>query len=655
MKPDWPPNFSTQTKNRLWDVVTSGSGTLKLQEGADAPECVVIIPPGADNSREAPILANESITLRATAKAKLNKIGIKFAGNISDIGSPSVRVVAGGRVKVCNYIDKETVCPVDVFDGEKVFISTDHQEFSYWTCDNNGGTTCPITEPISSKTFGVGENDADKGFYVKDNNAIVYAHFGESDQHCFFDEFNRTRKDNTTHSCSSDFETETAYCIGEGENAKWKLTSGEKTDDIEREPYQGYVVASKSAPKEGVKVMSTVRAGIQGTLKVLFQPPHATASYGKDSPKIRNSGFLLRALEDGSSFLMLNVYENVSGNLAARVCIDASESCSDEIELLNGSFSRASVTTSSMVMLSATLDGKNSLVIKAYKDNFYKSGIIEESSYYKAEFDLSVLGNNHSLMNYQYVGFSLADRDFKIYGIGWKSEDYGSECHDTYPIIKCSFAAVAKDGVVPTYGSDLGQSENYQRPWVGHSGWFDSKECSVSYSYVAGSASNDNIGNSTGFRFLESGAGAHGYRDNNGNDVKTAYATLANCKYAETDVLAWQSTVDPAHCGPFWTGKYNECQADVSLLANERTVISGENYVTPSFSAKDLRGVKDFVITLSNDYDDVDLEVWLISNSARKPTCKDYRIWGDDYRAFQYCGKRLRQRRPCRQCRRIRP
>ncbi len=614
VKPSWSPGYSTETRNSLWNVVTSGTGTLSLTEGDDAGECVVIIP---EASKSAPIEVNENISLCATAKAKLRKIGIKFTGSI--VGSPKVTVVAGGHTTDCDYVNKDVVCPVSVFDGDSVFISIDrdlYKDFNYWTCDNNGGMTCPTTDPISSAKFSASEDK--NGFTVKDNNAIIYAHFGENDNHCFFDEFRKTAQHNNRHACSKPGETETAYCIGSGASAKWNFASGHISDTtyVERDPYQGYIVASKDAPKEGVKIMSTVQAGIHGTLKALFQPPHATSSYGKDSPRIKNSGFLFRAEDDGSSFWRLNVYENTSGHLAARVCLDAAGSCSAEVELAKDNYSKLSVTTSSMVMLSASLKGSDTLKVMAIADNFYNSSGFVESDYYKAVFILSSIGNNHAIMNYQYVGFSLADRDFKIYGIGWQSDDYGSECFDGPPSVKCSFAAVAKDGVIPTYGTGLGQSSSYQRPWVGHSGWFDSKECSVSYSYVAGGANDATVSASEGYYFDESGAGAHGYHDNNGQDVKTAYATLANCKYAKTDVQAWESTVDPAHCGPFWTGKFNECQADVSLLANERSVIAGETY-TPTFTpAKDLRGIKDLVITLSNDYADVDLEVWLISNSA---------------------------------------
>ncbi len=614
VRPSWGLGFSTVNKNALWKIVAGGtdSDRLTLEEGDDADECVVIIPE-ENNSRSGPIQTDE--TLRATAKAKLHKIRIKFAGNI--VGNPTVTVVTGGNTTYCDYKNKEVACPVPVFDGDSVFISIDrelYKDFNYWTCDNNGGATCPTTDPISSSKFSASEEH--NGFTVKDNEAIVYAHFGEKDNHCFFDEFRKTSQDNNRHACYKPGETETEYCIGSGTNAKWKFESGHSSDTsfVERDPYQGYIVASTSAPKEGVKIMSTVQAGIHGTLKALFQPPHATSSYGKDSPRIKNSGFLLRADDDASGFWMLNVYENTSGNLAAQACLYPGDNCSAEIELAKENSSKASVTSSSMVMLSATLKGSDTLRLKAITDNFYNNSSFQESDYYKAEFILSSIGNNHAIMNYQYVGFSLASREFKIYGIGWQSDDYGSECFDGPPSIKCSFAAVAVDGVVPTYGTGLGQSNEYQRPWVGHSGWFDSKDCSVSYSYVAGSATNDaTVDSENGYYFDESGVGAHGYRDNN-RDVKTAYATLANCKYAETDVLAWQSTVDPAHCGPFWTGKFSECQADASLLSNERLIASGEEY-KPTFTAMDLRGIKDFVIEVKNDYDDVDLEVWLESNS----------------------------------------
>ena len=623
--PDWSGAFPTspENKNKEWNVVTSATGTLTLKEKTGSG-CIVIIPE-TNNSQPAPIEAGESYSLRAIAKAKSNKITLKFVGDVDGL-HPFAKVTAGTRDTICNYTDdaENHSCVVSVFDGENVKIEIDKDDtqnggFNYWKCDNNGGNTCPSTNPITSGKF------SEEGFTVKDDNAIVEAHFGEHDKHCFFDEFRRG-----SITCG----TETEYCIdfcsgtcgsatetGNFSKSKWNLIAG-SINNIETSSYPGYVVAAKNAPNTGVRVMSTVQAGIRGTLKALFQLPHATSSYNETSSKIKNSGFLLRANAAGNEFLMLNVYENSSGYLEAQICLDGGtgNNCS-VAQLKDKNQARASVSPSSMVMLFATLEGENTLKLKAFTGGYYNTETLSEKAY-MAEFNnLSNLGNNHANMTYQYVGFSLAHRDFKIYGIGWESEDYDSECFDTPPVVKCSFAAVATDGIIET-GKTL-------EPWVGHSGWFDSQNCSKEYFYYNGDdarscyALNNDAGvscGSSGFYFEQSGAGAHGYVENSNDiskDMKTAKASLS-CSPSSKETEAWAATVERAHCGPFWTGTFTECKQDIGDLL-EGVPLTVSVSMTPeqkTFAAKNLRGVENLTFTLSNEYAyDVDLEVWLESNS----------------------------------------
>ena len=301
------------------------------------------------------------------------------------------------------------------------------------------------------------------------------------------------------------------------------------------------------------------------------------------------------------------------------MCLDGGESCLNEVELTNGNGARKDVNTSSMVMLSAIFEDENTLKLKAFTDNYYNSSSITESNYYKATFDLSKLSNNHANANFQYVGFSLADRDFKIYGIGWESETYGSECFDGPPNVKCSFAAKATEGVIPTYGNGLGQSMDYQKPWVGHSGWFDSKNCSPAYSYTYGLGGSSDIytlSETDGYKFSQDGAGVHGYRDNK-TDIKTAFASLS-CTASDAETRAWE-VVEPANCGRFWTGMQTECKQDASLLnsdvpASGYSIYAGGQW-SQTFSPKNLRG-DTLTIALSNEYEyNVDLEVWLESKN----------------------------------------
>ena len=230
------------------------------------------------------------------------------------------------------------------------------------------------------------------------------------------------------------------------------------------------------------------------------------------------------------------------------------------------------------------------------------------------------------------MGYSLADPNFKIYGIGWKSGTYNSECHDTYPTVKCSFAAVAVDGVVKT-------GETVQ-PWVGHSGWYDSKSCTPVYYYYNGADASATCGPkdesgaecSGGYLFTKyehgvttpetESKGLHGYTDENGKDVKTAKAWLSNCTTTGNVVTAtaWgiATAEQRAHCGVFWTGKFEECKEHKTLMptdnvsANQSVEAGTETTITLEPKQK-LRGAT-LHITLDND-DNNEVEIWLVSET----------------------------------------
>ena len=619
-------SFGINTKNQSWSVSLGGTGNLTLAAKPSA-DCIVIIPSENNSIDKSTIVANNTYELRATAKAKKHSLKVAYKGDVGDGKNPFLIVKVNGRNTTCVYDDVKgkdpKSCTVSVFSGEGVSISIDkdngaNKNFSYWKCDNNGGTTCPTIDPITSQNY--------SEFTVKDDNAIVYAYFGESDKHCFFDEFK-----NGSIGCYGD---ETEYCIdrcgndvnstcngavdanGVFSKSKWHLLSG-TLDDIDSQ--YGNISLDKSSNKgknrsnmAGVKVISTVNAGLYGTLKALVQLPKATPSFGNASENIAKSGFMLRSNAAGSEYLMLNLYANENGYLEARLCRDGgTSSCLKGTPVKGGS--KASVGAMSMVMMAATLTDDNKLSVSAFVGNFYGS-----PDEYTLVFDLSDLSNNYGSRDHEFVGFSMADPNFKIYGIGWKSEDYDSECHDTYPTVKCSFAAVAPNGVVPT--------EENVKPWIGHSGWFDSKaySCTESYYYYNGDDAGCGIAGesgvtcpSTGYKFSESGAGQHGYVEN-GKDMKTAKAWLKCSLSPEDGAWAVETEAERAHCGPFWTGKLTEC-TDHADLANVSAVSSGEEKTLPLAAVANLRG-STLNVSMQNS-DNNEIEIWLLSENAN---------WGSD-------------------------
>ena len=627
---DWPPcstmetwvepvnvSFAVSTKNESWSVSIGGTGEMTL--GArPSNDCVVIIPTENNAIDKLTMEANKkTYELRATAKAKKHTVKVAFTGDVGDGKNPVLKISVNGRESTCVYDDVKDkspkACTVSVFSGEGVSISIDkdneeNKKFSYWKCDNNGGTTCPTIDPITSQ------------------NAVIYAHFNESDKHCFFDEFK-----NGSVGCYSG---ETEYCIdrcgndvnstcngavdanGVFTNSKWHLVKGSLASI---DSYYGSISIDKADSKkrnrsgmEAVKVMSTVNAGLYGTLKALVQLPKATPSFGNASENIAKSGFMLRSNAAGSEYLMLNVYANQDGKLEVRLCRDGgTASCLQGNPVKNGN--KASVGDSSMVMMAATLTDDNKLSVSVFVGNFY--GSPDEYTYV---FDLSALSSNYGTRDHEFVGFSMADPNFKIYGIGWKSDDYDSECHDTYPTVKCSFAAVAPNGVVPT--------EENVKPWIGHSGWFDSKaySCTESYYYYNGDDAGCGIAGesgvtcpSTGYKFSESGAGQHGYVEN-GKDMKTAKAWLKCSLSPEDGAWAVETEAERAHCGPFWTGKLTEC-TDHADLANVSAVSSGEEKTLSLAAVTNLRG-STLNVSMQNS-DNNEIEIWLLSENAN---------WGSD-------------------------
>lgn len=589
---------SPVTRNEQWNCIVGGTGTVSLEKGSDKSGCIVVIPQENNSYQlESMDAENSPYTLFAGIFAKKQTLTVGFTGDLGG-KNPKINVriersSSGTKDSYCDYGNSsDHTCKIDVFYGDYVTLSldtssNDHDNFNYWKCENASGN-CP-TDILSSTTF--------PAFAVQESEYTLMAHFGESDKHCFFDEF--THPDILCGAASADDE----YCIagyGSGNSkAKWLFVSGAITSlALEN----GYLSVPKSARNSPVVIMSSVNAGLYGTMKALVQVTRETSSHDKSENEIRKSGILLRATKNASEYLMLNVYANKNGNLEATYCI--ADKCESK-EFLGG-YSTVSVASNAMVMVEAKLkqgagESVDSLVVTAYKASYYGS-----PTGYSTAFALS--GDAYlrlSTREHEYVGFSLASEKVRLYGIGWKSEDYASECHDTYPTLKCSFSAVAEDGFVPT--------EKSVKPWVGHSGWYRSKNCSENYLYQGADAcgGNENSRTSCGdsYTFRASGAGAHGYMDGT-NWVKTAFATLRCYGETETESL-WNS--DEANCGKFWTGKFTECTNHEVLLESVLEISSGAESGEVFSSARNLRNARLKVKVDSVSNGTPDLEIYFAS------------------------------------------
>ena len=630
----------TNDLNESWAVSVGGSmGTIELADRSGG-KCVVIIPektPNGDDNvlQKSAMEANGTYSLYASAKALARTLKVVFMG---DVGSGNIPEVNYAKTSVSNAIPYqgiglENARSISVFDGEEIALSidstnTNNKDFSYWQCS---GPSCPNTDPIRSSFF--------DSFKVNDNETVVYVHFGDVDKHCFFDDFkkgdvacNNVDDEYCVDKCEA---ADDAVCVGaiggSYTKAKWHLLSGKLGDIENKVEYISIKNARKTTrgvnnKNNKIKVISTVTAGINGTLKALLRMPQVTSSYGISSENIANSGFMLRSNETGTEYLMLNLYVNKSKHMEAQVCTDAGSCLNGEL-VRNGS--PKSVSTASMVMMSATLNTQNQLVVTAFTNNNYNDTPDE----YSYTFSLGRLTNSYANRAHEYVGFSLADPNFKLYGVGWESEDYKSECWQVPPTIKCSFAAKAQNGVI-----ELGKEVV---PWIGHSDWFDSKDCSPHYYYYNGSDAGSGCGSaderglecsSNYYYFNADGQGLHGY----GNDVKTAKVSLYCPSIDGNDEALWLQSAGRAHCGTFWTGNFTECTENYpTLLADvllspmsedltERTVVGTVN--VNDRTRKNLRGAT-LNITLENP-DKNEVELVLVSKHDFD-NASDVTMWGD--------------------------
>ena len=575
-------------KNQKWSCKNTGTVSLEPVSSGVPDGCEVVIPPG--NKLEAPF--NELETLYASLFSKPFTFTAGFSaktGTGANLSGDQIIHIAVYRkdkkelesdcyYKYLNDSEKYAeFCQVGVYYGDKVTLTLNPEEpatFNYWMCES--GADCPspkVPDPSYTHTVVVtGDNK-------------VNAHFDEKDKHCFFDEFrNRGVKyANRSEILCSNTNTETEYCIGTDGTSKWNLQSG-NASDIEfagdgRISLKSSATRGKKEDSKGsVTIMSTVKAGIYGTLKAQFQVPREEISSGDISKStVKQSGFILRSNASVSKYLMLNVFSDKNDKLKARICLDGGTICKD------AQIGNATAHQEDIILIAAILQknedtGDDELVINAYTNAFSSS--YDSHKFVLTQENLDGVQNLASQSN-ESVGFRLSNQNFKIYGIGWTSEDYKSECWDTSPTITCSFKAAYPGGIVPR--SDLPET-GYRKPWVGFSKWFDDNgaNCTPTYYYNGSDAgcSYGTMGSSyqtcaaDGYYFSgNESEGVHGV-----GDVKVARAGASgtNCNISGEEAPWVNSTGNAdiaAHCGAFWVGKQSICKKHAKF---EQTVNNGD-------------------------------------------------------------------------------
>lgn len=601
-------NCSFVTPNNEWTCAGTSDISLKTVYGNVPQGCEVVIP----GSNEISPPFDETVYLPASLMALPFKFTVGFASgkgaNASISGNPTIHISVSRNGEVvdgvdCSYTDfgndteRAKKCKIAVFYGDQVSLwfppdppsNTRPTNFNYWMCEN--GSDCPtIKVPESGKTYQISVTGDD----------YVVAHFDESDKHCFFDIFRD--RDNGEHRgtyevrdavwCSAS-NSETEYCIdGDGThtNAKWLLHSGSADNIVFNRDDGSISFKAKStrtkseSQKPSATIMNRVKAGTYGTLKAQFQVPREGVASGDiATTTVKQSGFILRSLSDVSSYLMLNVYSDKDNKLMARICLNGGSTCKAQ------QIGNATAYPGDIILMAATFtksSGNDALEIRTYTYGYGSGNAFSENTK-STTFELSD-GNLNGVQtlanqNNEYVGFRLSDQNFKIYGIGWKSDDYVSECWDSYPTISCSFKAAYAGGIVP--------SDDDVTPWVGFSRWFDNynNQCAPVY-YYSGEDTDNCTGSGVGssaykecsgnyYHFSKDVTGPHG----NGETNAARVGVNSYCGTVRGELVAWLNNGVAAHCGSFWVGEHAHC-VNHALFSKTVSTDEGDYYGISSSS-----------------------------------------------------------------------
>lgn len=575
------------------------TGTMQLVEASGAPAACDVVIPSKTLTNLTPNSTNNY--LYASLKAKAFTFYYGFAGTeISEDEQINVQVEdlnGNTRLGSCTYKDfdvnkAKTKCFITAYSGSLVTLSLANatKSFNRWKCEE--GADCADLSNYNGSSI---------SFYVSGTNT-VYAHFNETDKHCFFDEFTSASLEcggaagkYCFTSCQETGETCNA-------NAKWKIVEGslsniETVADKKIRLKSSVTRKKKETEMPKVTVMSRAQAGLYGIMKAEFQILKQGLNESDLSRMgVKNSGFLLRSDSMATKYLLLNVFLDQYNQIVARICLDGGDNCK-ELSLLNEGVAAYS-SEGNIVMVTATIERVDGSLADSLKVSVIPS--VWASQSYSATFALNNdnLAGVESLNNRadnEYVGFRLGDPNFELYGIGWVSTDYNAECWEGYPNVKCSFRAAYAGGIVP--------KDKKVAPWVGLSAWYEYRStCTEAYYYNGNDAGC--IGTTKGGfktcddKYTFTTAGPHG----SGSTI--AKAGVTGCYIKDEDVL-WTS--DLFECGTFWVGNMNPCSANI--LFTKSTVEGSDEYWASSTLAN-LRGAT-LVFELNNpNHDEIEIAMY---------------------------------------------
>lgn len=603
--------------NDQWQCGISSDIKLELVSDGVPSGCTAVIPAENNYLSQTTIAEEKEGTLYAQLKANKVSFHVGFAGE--ELSGKTIIAKSNrwpDEEKSCTY-SSENDCVFNLFYGDKITLSvapSSKADFSYWKCDPGTSANCTSAEPFTGDVY-------QEITVAGDNNFTAW--FGQRDKHCFFDEF-KTAKECTGSGdgwkyCFNYCESSSDCRIGNGvltDNAKW-LVIGDLglRNKMHYEDGRIWLESSHNRGRsqenvDALKVMSTAQAGLYGTLLAQFQVPRIGKGDDGSLTQAMRSGILLHSNNDATSYLMLNVYaKNVGGNwkLAAKACVG--NNCSNEVLFKNANNEDVSVGLTDIVTLTAVINksANGDKLVLSVVDGYY-------GNYNMAT---APVINLHDIAGYsalttrenEYVGFSLADPNFKIYDIGWKSDDYNAECWDTPPTIKCSFRAAYLGGIVPQNQS--------AKPWVGLSSWFNGKDCAPQYWYKGDDACGRRSDeySDCGDSYTFASQGSHGTIVG-GVDNLMAKVGVDNC--SGTYLLDHERELaytGEAKCGAFWVGEINNCKKNVEFFKGSESIADDEAklFALESGVYANLRGAS--IQILMNNAEGAELEVYLKSET----------------------------------------
>ena len=548
---------TVESTNNSWKCLTNTAISIESVHADKIPsECEIIIP-SVNNSINNPV-GGESKNLYASLKRKKVELVVNLRNALDKDSYVHVKELNYSLNEICTK--ENSPCKYQVFAGTPISFShseygEDQNNFNYWQCKGNDCT---------SETSN--EEEPQYIFYEQDTIIAVF----NKESHCYYDDFANTSafcaadEEDCIDTCATVLNASQACAPRNSKQAKshWLMTyhnngSGNNASYVRPTFGTSSIFASSSQDKPSI-ILRNKSVGTYGTMFALVKTSILEESNTSD---LLNSGLIFRS--NGSEHLILNVYgvskPGNSGELRFRVCKIEGQSISNTTQgnckmvTKKEGLSNLSITSNSFIKISLTLNENDHLNVSAK--------VNDES--WEGEVNVKDFGCNDN--THTYVGFSLADPEFKIYDNGWVSSALDETCWEV-PTIKCNF--VDKYKIVP-----LGE---YVTPKVIISTWFTEKQCTTEYHYNGCDNETSDKNNCSGSNNGEPGEigatlsgdtynfsqeGQHGYLVGENKRAQDASIKVV----CPGDAGSLDLAQDFYSCGTFHVGTTQSCFKDIDI------------------------------------------------------------------------------------------